>query len=136
MDVADATEVPRPRPQYCLLVRSAPYGTSGPAEAYRIVQTMFAFDHAMTVLFMDDGVLSLVRGADPAPIGMRPLSEAFSELGGLWGVDLAVHAESLEERGLSLDDLVPHQEDAPPYRLVRTSELEAVLASHKAILRF
>jgi tRNA 2-thiouridine synthesizing protein C len=134
--VVAASEVPRPRPQYCLHIRSAPYGTSGPAEAFRVVQTMFAFDHAVTVLFSDEGVLSLVRGADPAPIGMKPLSEAFSELGGLWGVDIAVHLESLEERGLRVDDLVPHQEDAPPYRLVRTSELEAVLASHKAILRF
>ena len=120
----------------CLLIRKAPYGASNAAETFRALQAFYAFEKPVTLLFMDDAVLSLARGVDPAGIGMKPLSRAFADLGALPGVGFAVHLESLEERGLRVDDLVPHQEDAPSYRLVRTSELEAVLASHKAILRF
>lgn len=119
----------------CLLIRKAPYGASNAAETFRALQAFYAFEKPVTVLFVDDAVLSLVRGADPAGIGMRPLSRAFADLGALPGVGFVVHLESLEERGLRPDDLEPPLEGADAFRFVRTADLEAILASHKAIIR-
>jgi sulfur relay (sulfurtransferase) DsrF/TusC family protein len=123
-------------PAYCLLVRSPPYGTSMPAEAYRVVQALYAYDHPVTVALMDDGVLSLVKGADPTGIGMRSLSRAFADLAGLKNVHVAVHRGSLEDRGLTEADIESAPEGAPPIAILGTGELEALLAAHKAILRF
>ena len=119
----------------CLLIRKAPYGASNAAETFRALQAFYAFEKPVTLLFMDDAVLSLVRGVDPAGIGMRPLSRAFADLGALPGVGFVVHLESLEERGLRPDDLEPPLEGADAFRFVRTADLEATLASHKAIIR-
>ena len=119
----------------CLLIRKAPYGASNAAETFRALQAFYAFEKPVTVLFVDDAVLSLVRGVDPAGIGMRPLSRAFADLGALPGVGFVVHLESLEERGLRPDDLEPPLEGADAFRFVRTADLEAILASHKAIIR-
>ncbi len=132
--MSDAT--PAGTPAYCLLVRSPPYGTSMPAEAYRVVQALYAFDHPVTVALMDEGVLSLVKGADPTGVGMRSLSRAFADLAGLKNVHVAVHAGSLEDRGLSEADLEPAPEGTAPIKVLTTAELEALLAAHKAILRF
>lgn len=119
----------------CLLIRKSPYGASNAAETFRALQAFYAFEKPVTILFMDDAVLSLVRGADPSGIGMRPLSRAFADLGALPGVGFVVHLESLAERALRPEDLEPPLEGADPFRFVRTADLEAELSSHKAIIR-
>lgn len=120
----------------CILVRSAPYGTVMPAEALRSAIGLNVFDHDITLLLMDDGVLSLARASEPGGLGMKPLQHAVADLAGLPGITVAVHLPSLEERGLDLDDLVPPPEGAKPYRLLGSDELEGALTEHKAVIRF
>ena len=66
----------------CVVIRHPPYGTVLPAEAYRTIQALQTFERDVTVLFMADGVLTLIDSTDPEPIGMQRLAEAFTSL--LW----------------------------------------------------
>ena len=119
----------------CVVVRHAPYGTVMPAEAYRTIQALQTFERDVTVLFMADGVLTMVDSTDPEPIGMHRLAEAYTSLLELPGVTLAVHPESLVERGFATDDLVelPGENE---YLFVENEEIEDHITGHKTVLCF
>lgn len=119
----------------CVVIRHPPYGTVLPAEAYRTIQALQTFEREVTVLFMADGVLTMVDSTDPEPIGMQRLAEAYLELLAVPGVTLAVHPESLEERGFSKADLVPLPKGAE-YRFVGSDEIEGHITGHKTVLCF
>ena len=119
----------------CVVIRHPPYGTVLPAEAYRTIQAMQTFEREVSVLFMADGVLTLVDSSDPEPIGMHRLAEAYIELLALPGVTLAVHPGSLEQRGFSKEDLVELPGGAQ-YRFVESEEMEAYITGHKTVMCF
>ncbi len=119
----------------CVVIRHPPYGTVLPAEAYRTIQALQTFERDVTVLFMADGVLTLVDSTDPEPIGMHRLAEAFTSLLDLPGVTLAVHPASLEERGFSIGDLAAMPEGSE-YRFVDSEEIEDYITGHKTVLCF
>jgi len=119
----------------CVVIRHPPYGTVLPAEAYRTIQALQTFERDVTVLFMADGVLTLIDSTDPEPIGMQRLAEAFTSLLELPGVTLAVHPASLEERGFSVNDLVALPKENE-YRFVKDEEVEDYITGHKTVLCF
>ena len=119
----------------CVVIRHPPYGTVLPAEAYRTIQALQTFEREVTVLFMADGVLTMVDGSDPEPIGMHRLAEAYLELLAIPGVTLAIHRGSLEERGFSEGDLVK-MPDGSAYRFVGSEEIEDYITGHKTVLCF
>jgi sulfur relay (sulfurtransferase) DsrF/TusC family protein len=120
----------------CVVIRHPPYGTVLPAEAYRTIQALQVFERDVTVLFMADGVLTMLDATDPEPIGMHRLAEAYLNLLVLPGVTLAVHPGSLEERGFTKEDLVEVPESANPYRFVENEEIEEYITGHKTVLCF
>lgn len=117
----------------CVVIRHPPYGSVMPAEAYRTIQALQTFEREVSVLFMADGVLTMVDSTDPEPIGMHRLAEAYTALMELPGVTLAVHIGSLEQRGLSKDDLVDLPGDSE-YRFVASDEMEEYITGHKTVL--
>jgi len=119
----------------CVVIRHPPYGTVLPAEAYRTIQALQTFERDVTVLFMADGVITLVDTTDPEPIGMHRLAEAFTSLLELPGVTLAVHPASLVERGFTVDDLVALP-DGKEYRFLESEEIEGYITGHKTVLCF
>jgi sulfur relay (sulfurtransferase) DsrF/TusC family protein len=119
----------------CVVIRHPPYGTVLPAEAYRTIQALQTFEREVTVLFMADGVLTLVDSTDPEPIGMHRLAEAYTSLLELPGVTLAVHPPSLTERGFTTDDLVDLPGDNE-YRFLGSEEIEDYITGHKTVLCF
>ena len=119
----------------CVVIRHPPYGTVLPAEAFRTIQALQTFEREVSVLFMADGVLTLVDSSDPEPIGMHRLAEAYTSLLEIPGVTLAVHPGSLRERGFTTDDLVDLPGDAS-YRFVESEEMEAYITGHKTVLCF
>ena len=119
----------------CVVIRHPPYGTVLPAEAYRTIQALQTFEREVSVMFMADGVLTLVDTTDPGPIGMQRLAEAYLSLLALPGVTLAVHPASLEERGFSIGDLVAMPEGSE-YRFVDSEEIEDYITDHKTVLCF
>ena len=119
----------------CVVIRHPPYGTVLPAEAYRTIQALQTFEREVSVLFMADGVLTMLEGSDPEPIGMHSLAGVYRDLLALPGVVLAIHPGSLGERGFSKDDLVALP-DGISYRYVESEEIEGYITGHKTVLCF
>ena len=119
----------------CVVVRHPPYGTVLPAEAFRSIQALQTFEREVSVLFMADGVVTMIDSSDPEPIGMPRLIEAFLGLLALPGVVLAFHTGSLEQRGFSKDDLAQPPEGSS-YRFVESDEIEEYITGHKTVLCF
>ena len=85
--------------------RKAPYGTIYAWESLEVVLISAAFEQDVSLAFMDDGVYQLVKGQDTAGIGMKNFSPTYAALGDYEITKIYVEKESLEERGLTLDDL-------------------------------
>ena len=89
-----------------VLMRKAPYGTVYTAEGFRSMMGIGVFEMDVSVVFVDDGVYALVKGQNPAGLDMKPLREGFPMLPDFGVTKFYVHDQSLNERGLTTDDLV------------------------------
>jgi len=124
--------------------RKAPYGTIYALESLEVVLIAAAFEQDVSLVFLDDGVYQLMDGQETGGIGMKNFSPAYRALGDYDVTKLYVEKESLEERGLSLDDLMEvtyEDEDddwaeKPSIRLVSRSELAAIMAEQDVVLSF
>ena len=124
--------------------RKAPYGTIYAWEALEVVLIGAAFEQDVSLAFMDDGVYQLTKGQETTAIGMKNFSPTYSALGDYEITKIYVDKESLEERGLSLDDLqhlVWEDEDEDwaekdSIRLVSRAELVDVLADQDVLFNF
>jgi len=124
--------------------RKAPYGTIYAWEALEVVLIGAAFEQDVSLAFMDDGVYQLTKGQNTSGIGMKNFSPTYSALGDYEITKIFVEKESLEERGLTLDDLqhlVWEDEDEDwaekdSIRLVTRAELADVLAEQDVLFNF
>ena len=124
--------------------RKAPYGTIYAWESLEVVLIGAAFEQDVSLAFMDDGVYQLMKGQDTAGIGMKNFSPTYSALGDYEITKIYVEKESLEERGLTLDDLqhlVWEDEDEDwaekdSIRLVSRAELADVFADQDVMFNF
>jgi tRNA 2-thiouridine synthesizing protein C len=124
--------------------RKAPYGTIYAWESLEVVLISAAFEQDVSLAFMDDGVYQLVKGQDTAGIGMKNFSPTYAALGDYEITKIYVEKESLEERGLTLDDLqhlVWEDEDEDyaekdSIRLVSRAELGDVMAGQDVLFNF
>lgn len=91
--------------KFLYLNRKAPYGTIYAWESLEVVLIGAAFDQDVSLAFVDDGVFQLVKGQDTSGIGMKNFSPTYAALGDYEVKKIYVEAESLAERGLTLDDL-------------------------------
>ncbi len=122
----------------------APYGTIYALESLEVVLIGAAFEQDVSVAFIDDGVYQLTKGQNTEAIGMKNFSKTYSALGDYDVNKIYVEKESLEERGLSLDDLQhltweDEDEDwaeKDSIRLVSRSELADVIDDQDVILSF
>ncbi len=124
--------------------RKAPYGTIYALESLEVVLIGAAFDQDVSLAFLDDGVFQLTRGQDTTGIGMKNFSPTFRALGDYDVTKLYVERESLEERGLSADDLqeiMYEDEDddwaeKPSIRIVSRAEMADIFAEQDVVLSF
>jgi tRNA 2-thiouridine synthesizing protein C len=86
--------------------RRAPHGTIYAWESLEVVLIGAAFDQDVSLAFLDDGVYQLLKGQDTAGISTKNFSPTYSALGDYDVTKLYVEKESLEERGLTIDDLM------------------------------
>lgn len=93
--------------KFMYLNRRAPYGTIYAWESLEVVLIGAAFDQDVSLGFLDDGVYQLVKGQDTAEVEMKNFSPTYQALGDYDVTKLYVEKESLEERGLTLEDLMP-----------------------------
>ncbi|MGE3246192.1 MAG: sulfurtransferase complex subunit TusC [Beijerinckiaceae bacterium] len=93
--------------KFLYINRKAPYGSIYALESLEVVLIGAAFEQDVSLAFIDDGVYQLMNGQDTAGIGMKNFSRTYKALGDYEVRKLYVEAESLAERGLTVDDLQP-----------------------------
>ena len=87
--------------------RRAPYGTVYALESLEVVLIGAAFDQDVSLAFIGDGVYQLKSDQDSSESDQKNFSPIYQALGDYDVTKLYVEKESMEERGLSLDDLMP-----------------------------
>mgnify|MGYP006270951497 CR=1 FL=1 len=130
--------------QFLYLNRRAPYGTIYAWESLEVVLIGAAFDQDVSLAFVDDGVYQLTKGQDTAAVGMKNFSPTYAALGDYEVKKIYVEKESLEERGLSLEDLqhlVWEDEDEDwaekdSIKLVSRQEMTAVMDEADVVFSF
>lgn len=126
------------------LNRRAPYGTIYAWESLEVVLIGAAFEQDVGLAFVDDGVYQIVKGQDTGEVDMKNFSPTYSALGDYEVTKLYVEKESLEERGLTLDDLMhltweDEDEDwaeKDSIRLVSREELAKVMEGQDVVFSF
>jgi tRNA 2-thiouridine synthesizing protein C len=122
----------------------APYGTVYALESLEVVLIGAAFEQEVSLAFIGDGVYQLKKEQDTKAIGMKNFSPTYAALGDYDVNKIYVEKESLEERGLSLDDLqhlVWEDEDEDwaekdSIHLVSRAELADVIDDQDVVLSF
>ena len=130
--------------KFMYLNRKAPYGTVYALESLEVVLIGAAFEQDVSLAFIGDGVYQLTKGQKTTGIGMKNFSPTFAALGDYEVNKIFIEKESLEERGLTLDDLqhlVWEDEDEDyaekdSIRLVSRAELADVLEDQDIVLSF
>lgn len=124
--------------------RRAPYGTIYALEGLEVVLIGAAFDQDVCMAFIDDGVFQLKKGQDTAESNMKNFSPTYRALGDYDVTKLYVEKESLEQRGLSEDDLMDltyededdDYQEKPSIRIVSRDELVDLMEQQDVILNY
>lgn len=124
--------------------RRAPYGTIYAWESLEVILIGAAFEQDVTLAFVDDGVYQLTKGQDTTGIGMKNFSPTYSALGDYDVNKIYVEKESLEARGLTIDDLqhlVWEDEDEDwaekdSIKVVTAAELADLMDQQEVVLTF
>jgi tRNA 2-thiouridine synthesizing protein C len=103
-----------------------------------------AFDQDVSLAFVDDGVYQLTKGQETSEVGMKNFSPTYAALGDYEVKQIFVEKESLEQRGLTLDDLqhlVWEDEDddwaeKDSIRLVSRAEMSAIMDESDVVFSF
>ncbi|HHS94412.1 MAG TPA: sulfurtransferase complex subunit TusC [Rhodobacterales bacterium] len=130
--------------KFLYLNRRAPYGTIYALESLEVVLIGAAFEQDVALAFVDDGVFQLTKGQNTDGIGVKNFSPTFRALGDYDVQKLYVERESLEERGLSEDDLMEivyededdDWEEKPAVRVISRAEMSDVMADADVVLSF
>jgi len=130
--------------KFMYINRKAPYGTVYAWESLEVVLIGAAFDQEVSLAFVDDGVYQLMKGQDTTEVGIKNFSPTYSALGDYDVNKIYIEKESLEARGLTLDDLqhlVWEDEDEDwaekdSIRVVTSAELAELFDTQDVVLSF
>ena len=124
--------------------RKAPYGTIYAWESLEVVLIGAAFEQDVTLAFVDDGVFQLAKGQNTTELGIKNFSPTYSALGDYDVNKIYVEKESLEARGLTIDDLMAlkyEDEDddwaeKDSIHVVSAAELADILEQQEVVFSF
>ena len=132
-------------PKKVMLVnRKAPHGSVYALESLEVALITAAFDQEVSLAFLDDGVYQLLKDQDTVELGRKNFSATYKALGDYEINKLYVEKESLEARGLTIDDLMPltwededddYQEKSSIY-LVERQAMAQLMAEQAVVLSF
>jgi tRNA 2-thiouridine synthesizing protein C len=91
--------------RYLFILRKAAHSGAYAQEMLDIILTTAAFDQAVSILLLDDSVFQLKKHQSPEKHNMRDIAAIFTALEIYDVKDIYTEKESLQERGLSPDDL-------------------------------
>ena len=110
------------------VMRHAPHGTIYTYEGLEMILIMAAYEQDLSLVFIGDGVYSLKKSQDTAGIGIKGFAKTFMALDGYDVEKLYVDRVSLEERGLSEEDLVVDVE------VLESSEIGSLMKEQDVII--
>jgi len=116
--------------KFMFVNRKAPYGTVYALESLEVVLITAAFDQDVSLVFSDDGVYQIKKGQSTDAIGMKNFSPTYRALEGYDVEKLYVDKESLDERGLTEDDLLVDVE------IVSRTQLADLMDEQDVVLSF
>lgn len=130
--------------KFLFVNRKAPYGTVYALEALEVVLIAGAFEQQVSLAFLDDGVYQLLKNQRTTELGVKNFSPIYRALGDYDITRLYVEIESLQERGLSVADLLPvtYDDVEDDFRqkssliAINREEMAVVMADHDIILSF
>ncbi len=112
------------------VLRHAPHGTIYTYEGLEMILIMAAYEQDLSVVFIGDGVYALKKGQDTSGIGIKGFSRTFMALDGYDVEKLYVDRLSLEERGLTEEDLVVDVEVLDAEETGRLMQEQDVIIHH------
>lgn len=110
--------------------RKAPHGTVYALESLEVVLIAAAFDQDVTLVFMDDGVYQLKKGQQTKALEVKNFQPAYRALEDYDITKLYVEKESLESRGLGVEDM------CVPVELIGRHELGRMMEEQDVLLSF
>jgi|SaaInl8_120m_RNA_FD_contig_61_1014324_length_1156_multi_9_in_0_out_0_2 tRNA 2-thiouridine synthesizing protein C len=122
-------------------VRNAPHGTIYVYEGLEVKLIMAAYDADISVVFMDDGVFALKQGQNTDELGVKGFEKTYGVFVDYEIENVFVDRQSMEERGMTVDDLLVIGEDedteAPiKPKVVDSKEIAAMMAEQHNIMSF
>ena len=110
--------------------RRAPHGTIYAQESLEVVLIGAAFEQDVSIVFLDDGVYQIRKDQDTSAIGTKNFSKTFRALE-MYDVEkLYVEKESMEVRGMTVDDLIV------PVEMKTSEEIGRLMEKQDVILSF
>jgi tRNA 2-thiouridine synthesizing protein C len=139
-----AKPVEKKAKKFLYVNRRAPYGTIYALESLEVVLIGAAFEQDVSLAFLDDGVFQLAKGQDTKGIGMKNFANTYRALGDFGVTKFYVEKESLQARGLTLDDLqsITYEDEKdgfkekPSILPVNRAELTKLMAEQDVVLTF
>jgi tRNA 2-thiouridine synthesizing protein C len=110
------------------VVRRAPHGTIYTYEGLEMVLIMAAYDQDITMVFIDDGVYSLLDKQETEGVGFKGYAKTFKALSGYDVEKLYVDRESMEERGLKVENLVV------PVEVMSSAEIGKLMREQEVLI--
>ena len=114
-----------------IIFRQAPYGTSYTGEGIRVLSSLGAFEVGCSVLFIDDGVFSLMKNQNPEALEMKSLGKVLESLLEFGVQDILVSTESLNQRGIQKEELIDVD-----VQFVNNKEIRRIMQQSRNILMF
>lgn len=116
--------------KFLYINRRPPHGSIYAHEALEVVLIGAAFDQDISLAFIDDGVYQLKKNQDTSDINTKNFSKTYGALE-MYDVEkLYVEKESLEQRGLSEDDLMVD------VKILTSDEMKKIITDSEVILNF
>ncbi|MCG6888389.1 MAG: sulfurtransferase complex subunit TusC [Gammaproteobacteria bacterium] len=130
--------------KFLYINRKPPHGSIYALESLEVVLIGAAFEQAVTLAFIDDGVYQLLQNQDSSAIGTKNFAPTYRALGDYDVNRIYVERESLELRGLVKEDLMPltwEDEDddwaeKDSIHVVGSAELAEIIEQQDVILNF
>tara|TARA_A100001388_G_scaffold190264_1_gene143159 strand:- start:1883 stop:2266 length:384 start_codon:yes stop_codon:yes gene_type:complete len=116
--------------KFLYINRRPPHGSIYAHEALEVVLIGAAFDQDVSLAFIDDGVYQLKKNQDTSDINTKNFSKTYGALE-MYDVEkLYVEKESLDQRGLSEDDLMVD------VKILTSDEMKKIIKDSEVILNF
>lgn len=113
-----------------VVFRSAPYGSIYAFEGLENVLIMGAYDQDVSVMFIDDGVYAIKKGMDTSATGIKDFSPTFRALEAYDIEKIYIDRQSMEARGLSMEDFVIEPE------VIERDQVEKMMEEQKNFMMF